>query len=105
LVRIEQVDPARLGIRAASAADLKGGDPAANAQVVRDLVTGKPGPVRDAVLLNAAGAIAAHRGLSGDLHADLRDGLVAATDAVDSGASARLLERWIGVTTELRAAE
>ena len=105
LVRIEQVDPARLGIRAATAADLKGGDPAVNAQVVRDLVTGKPGPVRDAVLLNAAGAVAAHRGLSGDLHAGLRDGLVASAEAVDSGAAARLLERWASLTTELRAAE
>jgi len=86
-VRIEQVDPPRVGHPCGHPADLKGGDAAANAQVVRDLVTGKPGPVRDAVLLNAAGAVAAHRGLSGDLHADLRDGLVAVTDAVDSGAA------------------
>jgi anthranilate phosphoribosyltransferase len=104
-VHVERVDPARLGIRAATTADLRGGDADANAQVVRELVTGKPGPVRDAVLLNAAGAVAAHRGLSGDLHADLRDGFAAAADAVDSGAAARLLERWASLTTELRAAE
>ncbi len=104
-VRIEQVDPARLGIRTATIEDLRGGDADVNAAVVRELVNGKPGPVRDAVLLNAAGAVAAHRGLSDDLHADLRDGLVAAAEAIDSGAAARLLTRWADLTTELRAAE
>jgi anthranilate phosphoribosyltransferase len=104
-VRIEQVDPTRLGIGAATTEDLRGGDADVNAQVVRELVNGKPGPVRDAVLLNAAGAVAAHRGLSGDLHADLRGGLVAAAEAIDSGAAARLLARWASLTTEWRAAE
>jgi anthranilate phosphoribosyltransferase len=104
-VRVEQVDPARLGIQPASMADLAGGDPAANAQVVRDLVGGKVGAVRDAVLLNAAGAVAAYRGLSGDLHADLAAGIATVADAVDSGAAARLLERWITRSNELLAQE
>ena len=104
-VRIEQVDPAQLGIRPAAAADLAGGDAEANAQVVRDLVGGKPGAVRDAVLLNAAGAVVAYRGFSGDLHADLRAALTTVADAVDSGAAARLLERWIALSNELRAAD
>jgi anthranilate phosphoribosyltransferase len=94
-VRRDVVDPAALGVRPATPEDLKGGDPAFNAQVVRDLVGGKPGPVRDAVLLNAAGAVAAYRGFSGDLAADLRAGLAAVSTAIDSGAAASLLERWI----------
>ncbi|HEX4724880.1 MAG TPA: anthranilate phosphoribosyltransferase [Pseudonocardiaceae bacterium] len=102
-VRVEQVDPAHLGIRPASMADLKGGDAATNAQVVRDLVGGTMGPVRDAVLLNAAGAVAAYQGFSGDLHADLQAGIATVAEAVDSGAAARLLDRWITLSNELRA--
>ncbi len=100
-VRVEQVDPAALGIRPASAGDLRGGDAAANARVVRDLVAGKRGPVRDAVLLNAAGAVAAFHGLSGDLTADLRAALDTVGTAVDSGAAAALLDRWRARTAEL----
>jgi anthranilate phosphoribosyltransferase len=100
-VRIERVNPAELGVRPAGAADLKGGDAEVNAQVVRDLVGGKPGPVRDAVLLNAAGAVAAYRGFSTDLTADLRAGLDAVGAAIDSGAAAALLERWSVRTVEL----
>jgi anthranilate phosphoribosyltransferase len=93
-VRPAVVNPADLGIAPAGPGDLRGGDAAANAEVVRELVSGKPGPVRDAVLLNAAGAIAAYRGLSADLTADLRAGLDVAAAAVDSGAAAELLDRW-----------
>jgi anthranilate phosphoribosyltransferase len=100
-VRIEHVDPTGLGIRPAGPEDLRGGDAEVNAQVVRDLVGGKPGPVRDAVLLNAAGAIAAFRGFSTDLTADLRAGLDAAASAIDSGAAGTLLERWAARTVEL----
>ena len=93
-VRTEVVDPADLGIAVAARGDLRGGDAAANAEVVRELVGGKPGPVRDAVLLNAAGAIAAYRGFSDDLTADLATALETAGAAVDSGAAAELLDRW-----------
>ncbi|MFD4250825.1 anthranilate phosphoribosyltransferase [Amycolatopsis thermoflava] len=93
-VRAESLDPAELGIARARAEDLRGGDPAANAEVVRELVAGKPGPVRDAVLLNAAGALAAHAGFSSSLTDDLAAGLTRAAEAVDSGAAADLLARW-----------
>ncbi|PRX48522.1 anthranilate phosphoribosyltransferase [Prauserella shujinwangii] len=93
-VRRETIDPAALGVAPGTADDLRGGDAAANAEVVRSLVAGAPGPVRDAVLLNAAGALAAFTGFSGDLVADLRGGLRLATTAVDSGAAASLLDRW-----------
>ncbi|MEU8639702.1 anthranilate phosphoribosyltransferase [Amycolatopsis sp. NPDC048633] len=88
-------DPAALGIPRATAADLRGGDAAANAEVVRELVGGKPGPVRDAVLINAAAALAAFTGFSGSLEDDLRTGLARAGEAIDSGAAAALLDRWI----------
>lgn len=103
-VRRESVDPVELGVVVARPEDLRGGDPAHNAAVVRNLLAGEPGPVRDAVLLNAAAALAAHTGLTGDLLADLRVGSERAARAVDSGAAAELLSRWVRRSTELRAA-
>ncbi|HWO67656.1 MAG TPA: anthranilate phosphoribosyltransferase [Umezawaea sp.] len=102
-VRTDVIDPSRLGVRPALPEDLRGGDAAVNAEVVRELLAGKPGAVRDAVLVNAAGAIAAHGGLSGDLHADLAAGLGRAGEAIDSGAAADLLRRWAARSTELKA--
>jgi anthranilate phosphoribosyltransferase len=102
-VRTDVIDPSRLAVRPALPEDLRGGDAAVNAEVVRELLAGKPGAVRDAVLVNAAGAIAAHGGLSGDLHADLAAALGRAGDAIDSGAAADLLRRWAARSTELKA--
>ncbi|EFL06061.1 anthranilate phosphoribosyltransferase, partial [Streptomyces sp. AA4] len=63
-------DPQSLDIPRATAEDLRGGDAAANAEVVRELVSGKTGPVRDAVVLNAAAALAAFAGFSDSLEDD-----------------------------------
>lgn len=93
-IRAERLDPSAVDIPRASAEDLRGGDAATNAGVVRELVAGKPGPVRDAVLINAAGAIAAHAGLGAALSDDLVAGLTRAAEAIDSGAAADLLTRW-----------
>jgi anthranilate phosphoribosyltransferase len=103
-VRRESVDPAELGVPAARGADLRGGDVAHNATVVRNVLAGEPGPVRDAVLLNAAAALAVHTGLTGDLLADMWAGTERATRAVDSGTADELLSRWVRRSTELRAA-
>ena len=65
-------------------------------------MAGEPGPVRDAVLLNAAAAIVAHDGLGDrDLPAALRAGLERAAQAVDSGAAAAALERWVSLAQSL----
>ncbi|HJP79687.1 MAG TPA: anthranilate phosphoribosyltransferase [Pseudonocardiaceae bacterium] len=88
------VDPARLGIPQVTPEALRGGDAAANAKVIRELVAGETGAVRDAVVLNAAGAIAAYRGFSADLDEDLRAAITTAAEALDSGAAATLLDRW-----------
>ena len=100
-VRREQLNPAALNVPAARPEDLRGGDVATNAEVVRRLVAGEPGPVRDAVLLNAAAALVAHQGPGADLVADLAAATERAAAAVDSGAAATLLERWVKLTTEL----
>ena len=77
-----------LGIARADPADLRGGDVAENVAAARALLAGKTGPVRDAVVLNAAAGLAAHAGLTGELLADLRVGIERASAAVDSGAAA-----------------
>ncbi|MGW5052458.1 anthranilate phosphoribosyltransferase [Actinokineospora sp. NPDC004072] len=102
-VREDVIDPSRLAISPAAPEDLRGGDAQFNAAVVRDLVAGKPGPVREAVVLNAAGAIAAFTGLSGDLHADLKAAIGRAADAIDGGAASALLDRWISLSQRLAA--
>ncbi len=103
VVRELTLDPAALGVHPATREDLRGGTAAQNAEVVRELVAGKPGPVRDAVLLNAAGALAAHDGVGdGDaLPGAVSAALSRAADAIDSGAAADLLTRWAEVSTRL----
>ncbi len=82
-----QVDPRELGIERCDPAELRGGSPAENARAIREIFLGADGGRRDAILLNAAGAIAAagHAG-------DLREGLALARDAVDSGAAGEKLD-------------
>lgn len=92
------VDPGELGLPVATADDLRGGDAAHNAQVVRDLLAGATGPVRDAVLLNAGAGLAVHAGDGGDVHTALAAGIARAAEAIDSGAAQRLLDRWVAAT-------
>jgi len=63
-VSAAEFDPRSLGLPRASVADLRGGDAAHNAGVVRSVLAGEPGPVRDIVLLNAAAALAATEGFA-----------------------------------------
>lgn len=94
----EVVDPARLGLPASPAEALRGGDAAFNAAAVRSLLAGQPGPVRDAVLLNAAAALVALEADDAHLDDRLAAGLVTAAAAVDSGAAAGVLDRWVAAT-------
>jgi anthranilate phosphoribosyltransferase len=82
------IDPLELGIERCDPDELAGGAPEENARTAREIFEGARGARRDAVLLNAAGAIAA-----GGHAADLREGLALATEAIDSGrAGERLVE-------------
>ncbi len=92
------VDPAELGIAPAGPDALRGGDPAHNAAVFRRVLEGETGPVRDAVLLNAAAALTAFDERGGDLTAGLSAGLERAAAAVDDGRAAALLDRWVDVS-------
>src|SRR5579884_1452107 len=90
-------DPAGFGFARAELEQLLGGDAAANAAEARSVLAGAKGPVRDAVVLNAAGAIVAHAGLSSRAEwlPAWEDGLARAAAAIDSGAAEQLLARWV----------
>jgi anthranilate phosphoribosyltransferase len=89
-VRERTIDPENLGIARCNVEELRGGTPAQNADAIRRLFAGETGGKRDAVLLNAAGAIAA-----GGHAEDLREGLEAARRALDSGAALARLDELI----------
>lgn len=93
------VDPAAHGIPRGTAETLRGGDAAHNADVVRRLLDGEQGAVRDAVLLNAAAALAVHESPAGDPDEALAAGLVRAREAVDSGAARATLDRWVAASS------
>lgn len=92
-------DPADLGVARATLADLRGGDIEENRRIADAVLAGQPGPARDIVLLGAAAAL---------LAADRADGweaaIAAAGDAIDSGAAAEVLRRWVATSTQLAAA-
>lgn len=100
------VRPGDLGLPTATLDDLRGGDARHNAGILRALLAGRPGPVRDAVLLNAAAGIVAADGVMepGDgvagqsLVPRLAEALEVAARAIDSGAAADLLDRWVKVS-------
>ncbi|MGO8936825.1 MAG: anthranilate phosphoribosyltransferase [Mycobacterium sp.] len=90
-------DPAGFGFARAELDELLGGDAQANAAEARAVLSGAKGAVRDAVVLNAAGAIVAHAGLSSraEWQPAWEDGLARAGAAIDSGAAEQLLARWV----------
>ena len=69
------------------------------------MLAGEPGPVRDAVILNAAAALAAHGGFGVDVPGAVKAGLDRAATAIDSGAAAQVLSRWVELAQAIRAAE
>jgi anthranilate phosphoribosyltransferase len=89
-VREREIDPLELGIDRCAPEELRGGSPEENAAAIREVFTGGNGGRRDAILLNAAGAIAA-----GGHADDLREGLDVARQTVESGAAAERLEALI----------
>ncbi len=93
------IDPEAYGIGLAPIDALRGGDVDHNADVVRRLLAGETGPVRDAVLLNAGAALAVYDAPSGPVPEALAAGIARATEAVDSGAAGETLERWIAAAS------
>jgi anthranilate phosphoribosyltransferase len=98
------IDPLDLGIARSQIEDVLGGEPDHNAGVIRSVLAGDTGPVRDIVLLNAAAGLVAF-GLAQDPEQQrvpildrLAAGLTVAAEAVDSGAAERKLAQWVAAT-------
>ena len=98
-VRARNIDPLELGVPRCDPSELRGGSPAENADAIRSVFAGQNGGRRSAILLNAAGAIAA-----GGHAEDLREGFELARQAVDSGAAAARLDELIAFTRAEAAA-
>ncbi|WP_344323903.1 anthranilate phosphoribosyltransferase [Aeromicrobium halocynthiae] len=97
-VREATIDPRALGLDLSPLEALRGGEPQENAAVFRRLLEGEPGAVRDAVLMNAASALAAHAGDLDDLDAAMARGIERARESIDSGAASRVLQGWAEAT-------
>jgi anthranilate phosphoribosyltransferase len=97
------LEPAELGIPRGEPAELVGGGADLNAAVATEFLDGKPGPVRDIVLLNAAAALLAYDGVDGrSLTEQFAPQLARAAEAVDSGAAKAKLADWRAATRTSR---
>lgn len=89
---MERVDASAAGLHHAPIEAIRGDDAKHNAAALKALLMGTPGPYRDAVLFNAAGALqVAGRGASWPERAAM------AAEALDSGAALALLDKWIAL--------
>ncbi len=93
------ISPDDFGIDRAPISALLGGDANENARITMAIFAGEKGAPRDAVLLNAGAAIAAFNGdFELSLHERIQKGVIAAQNAIDSGAAADLLNKWAALT-------
>jgi len=93
VVRVFEAMPEEFGIDRVPLQSLRGGDASHNAGIIHRVLRGEPGPARAAVVINAAAALC----VCGLAH-DPRAGAERAAEAIDSGAAARTLERWVRYT-------
>jgi len=98
----DRIDAKDFGLANAPISALVGGDARENARITNAIFAGEKGAPRDAVLLNAAAAIAAFDGQVGQsIKERISASLLKAADAVDSGAAAKLLTNWVNLSQEL----
>ena len=96
------IDPLDFGIQRAPISALVGGDSVENARITTAIFAGEKGAPRDAVVLNAAAAIAAYEGrFDLNLQERMTLGVSRAIEAIDSGASTRLVSQWAELTQKL----
>ena len=99
-IRPYMVRPRDLGLPHATPDDLRGGDPATNAETMRTILSGVGGPVRDAVILNSGAALVA-----GDVADTLAEGIEMAAASIADGRAAAKLDAMVSLTRELSPPE
>ena len=87
------ITPEQFGFARCTKADLRGGTPAENAQITRDILSGATGPMRNAVLMNAGAALYLYGKAD-----SLKSGIALAAELIDSGAALKTLEKVIEVS-------
>jgi anthranilate phosphoribosyltransferase len=92
-VKMETINPEQFGIKLSTMNEVRGGDAAANAVIVRSVLGGEQGARRNVVLLNAAYALTAAGKVSSP-----EDGLIMAAEAIDSGRALQQLEKLAALT-------
>jgi anthranilate phosphoribosyltransferase len=90
IVRTYNINPVDYFGRVDTLDSIRGGDPAVNARITKDVLSGKSGACRNVVLINAALAIVA-----GEKAENIKEGLKIATDCIDSGAAVKKLQSLI----------
>lgn len=95
-VMTREVTPEDFGLARAPSEALRGGDPEANARLMRELLKGEKGPLCDLVLANASAALVIVGQASG-----FRDGVARAAEVIDSGAALQKLDALVAITREL----
>lgn len=90
------IDPAEFGIERASIEDLRGGDPTFNADVVRRVMDGEAGPVRNVVVFNSAAALVVAGAAK-----DISDAVALARSSIDSGAAKRALNGFVEASNDV----
>ena len=88
-----EVTPEDAGLPRAAPEDLKGGDPETNAGILRGVLDGAPGPIRDIVILNTAGAL-----IAAGKAENLAEGAALAAVAIDDGKAKAALEKMVAIT-------
>jgi anthranilate phosphoribosyltransferase len=100
----DRIDAKDFGLSNAPISALVGGDASENARITKAIFSGERGAPRDAVLLNAAAAIAAFDGETDrTIQERISTSLIKASSAVDSGAASQLLDKWITLSQTLSA--
>jgi anthranilate phosphoribosyltransferase len=92
------IDPAAFGLARGTSAEIESGDPAANAATARSIVAGEKGARRTAVVLNAGAGL-----YVAGLVESIREGVLRAAIAIDSGAAKATLERFVETSQRLGA--
>ncbi|NNN21250.1 MAG: anthranilate phosphoribosyltransferase [Acidimicrobiales bacterium] len=85
-----EINPGDFGFDLAEPADLKGGDPKENAEIVKSILGGTLGPKRDVVLLNAGAAL-----VIADIAKDIEEGIEVAKTSIESGQAAKTLQNLV----------
>lgn len=90
-----EITPEQFGLPRHDISELRGGEPAVNAELARKILGGESGAGRDSVLLNAGAALHIYKGIAID------EGIKLAAETIDSGSALKTLEKFVNISNEL----